>query len=96
MEKLLFKVLSTFKRGEGESTIYLGANTVEQIEELNDTIPLLMNAGIYPKILKASDDVLEIEFIGTKETTKYIELVEKWNNLDNDSWSSLKIDNLNK
>lgn len=90
MEKLLFKILSTFRRGEEEGTIYVGANNQTQIDELNETIPWLMKSGIYPKILNVSDEILEIEFIGTKGTNEYLELIDRWNELDNDSWSSIE------
>ena len=88
MKSLLDKVLDTFDRGEGESTIYLGANNQKQIDELNDTIPGLLEYGIHPKIIKVSDEILEIEFIGTERTKERI-IIDKWNELDNDSWSNM-------
>lgn len=88
MKSLLDKVLDTFDRGEGESAIYLGANNQKQIDELNDTIPGLLEYGIHPKIIKVSDEILEIEFIGTERTKERI-IIDKWNELDNDSWSNM-------
>ena len=54
-------------------------NSKEELEKLNNTSKSLLSNGIYLNILSFSANQIQVEFFKTNETDRYIEIVNKFN-----------------